>query len=531
MPKRRNQPVTHAVRKAVLVIVGLTSLAAAAQLLISQEPDGQFVFPQAPEQSSPLQTAVGDTRVTADFQSHLPLVVFDVADEEPGADGRWDEEKGYYVPAEGDPYAHGSLWVIDNEDGVNRLTDSPGTRGEIQMRLRGNSSLRFPKKQYLVEFTDEDGNKTKKDVLGMGADSDWILNISWQDPSLLRNYLAYTLGKATVVNTPDVRLCELVRRRAGSFEYLGVYLMMENVKQGPDRVDIPRYRANQTLSFILRRDRYDESQTMLDTYATERGLSEGFLGVKYPNKEKILPADIPKIEEKINDFEKVLYSDDAETFLTYGKYIDIPSFVDYFIFNEFLMNYDAGFNSTYLYLDYTGRLKMGPFWDYDQCLANDTAFESKLDSTAFHNAPWFRQLLRDPNFVLKLEKRYHELRAGQFSDANLETLLKAARSYLGTAAQRDWNRWQYGEAVPLNPNAAAPQSFGEAASALEETLLTHARWLDRHIDSLYQFSDPGIELEMPEERAKEQADSYADLLAVVFIGAFLISALLLRREL
>lgn len=531
MSKRRNKPLRSASRRAAFIIFGLTSLAAAVQLLIPHTSDRDMVLHQIPQQTSPLQVTLGDGDVTADFVSHLPLVVFDVGDGEPGAEGVWDEGKGYYVPAVDDPFVHGSLWVIDNGDGVNHLTDPPAVKKGIQMRLRGNSSLRFPKKQYLVEFLDHDGGKVKVDVLGMGAESSWVLNISWQDPSLMRNHLAYTLGKATVVETPDARYCELIRSKDGGYEYLGVYLMIESIKQGSGRVDIPKYRPNQTLSFILRRDRYDESQITLNTYAAGSGLSDGFLGIKYPGRDKITSADVKKIEERVSAFEKAIYSKDQEAFLTYRAYVDVASFVDYFIFNELFMNYDAGFNSTYLYLDYTARLAMGPFWDFDQCLGNDTEYESNAESTAFHNAPWFRQLLRDPNFVLKLEKRYHQLRAGQLSDERLAHFIRNTTQYLGNAAQRDWNRWQYEEAVPLNPYGVPSRSFDEASASLEETLLTHARWLDQHIDSLYQFSDAAIELMHPEVSAGQWAKRFGDLLAVTFIGVFIISTLLLRREL
>ncbi len=48
---------------------------------------------------------------------------------------------------------------------------------------------------------------------------------------------------------------------------------------------------------------------------------------------------------------------------------------------------------------------MGPVWDFDQALANDLTYTSKMDAPAFHNAPWFNRMLRDPVFVKELIDR------------------------------------------------------------------------------------------------------------------------------
>ena len=67
------------------------------------------------------------------------------------------------------------------------------------------------------------------------------------------------------------------------YEYQGLYLMMEPVEQGSDRVDISDYNPkNNYTSYLVRRDRYDEEGVMLDTYATLNQLCYGYLDLKYP---------------------------------------------------------------------------------------------------------------------------------------------------------------------------------------------------------------------------------------------------------
>ena len=67
--------------------------------------------------------------------------------------------------------------------------------------------------------------------------------------------------------------------------------------------------------------------------------------------------------------EKSLYSYDYDT-ADYGYWntLDVDSFVDYFLFNEFTMNYDAGSYSTYLYKDLRGKLTIGPLLGLQQCV-------------------------------------------------------------------------------------------------------------------------------------------------------------------
>lgn len=536
MSKRRNQPINEKWRtpavKGLLLIGVLAAIAVAVQWIPLQADSGwQTPLFVVPDSTPPVQLASGELTVGSDFSTHLPLVVFDIGEESPKLDNIWDDSKGYHVPVDYDPYEQGEIQIFDNPDQVNRLVNEPTVTSAMQIKLRGNSSRSYPKKQYAIELLDESGNQAQHDLLGMGAESDWILNVSWQDPALLRNYLGSTFGKATSVSTLDTRYCEVVRQRGDTYEYMGVYLLMETVKRDVNRVDIPKYRANQSQSFILRRDRYNETQYMLNNYATQNGLTKEFLGVRYPKMADLHTNDAKWIEDQISSFEKALFSEDIDTFLTYRSYIEVESFIDYFLFNEMMMNYDAGIHSTYLSTDYTGRLKMGPFWDFDQGLANDPEYVSKLDSTAFHDAPWFRQLLRDPNFVRELEARYHELRAGPLSDANQSLVIQNTQQYLGSAAQRDWNRWQYEQVEAKNTHVIIPNSYSEAVESLSDTLFTHANWLDENIDSLYQFSDLSIPQPKPEETAKENADYYSDLLAVVFIGIFIISALMIRREL
>ena len=71
----------------------------------------------------------------------------------------------------------------------------------------------------------------------------------------------------------------------------------------------------------------------------------------------------------MSSFEKALFSYDYDT-RDYGyvNYIDVDSFVDSFVWNEFVINDDFAAYSTYLYKDVRGKLTLGPPWDFNNVL-------------------------------------------------------------------------------------------------------------------------------------------------------------------
>ncbi len=385
----------------------------------------------------------GDYSVDSTFESHLPLVVIDLKGQEIPSAYKFDQTEGRFVLIDGtDPYITASISIIDNDSNVNCLGDDPELESAIQIKYRGNSSLTYDKHQYRIKLVDDEGLSQDLDVMGMGAESDWILNISMIDESLIRNYMSYSIVSEFMPYTPDLRFCEVVMKNGNDYEYQGLYLMMEPVEQGSDRVDIQDYsEKNDYTSYLVRRDRYDEEGVMLDTYATKNELCYGYLDLKYPKNEDVTQEVIDYVTNDISEIEKIIFSDDKDTFLQYPKYIDVDSFVDYFILNEFFANYDAGNNSTYMYKDARGKLCMGPIWDYDNMADNMSSYILFPELVSFEGQPWFNKLLQSEDFCKKLEKRYKELRKTYFSDKFITSFVDDTTKYLGNAQKRDYSRW------------------------------------------------------------------------------------------
>lgn len=473
--------------------------------------------------------------VDESFTSNLPIVVIDTNGQKPKRGVVWDNSKGHYVSTGEDPYVYGSISVIDNKKDVNSLRHVPALQSYAMLKVRGNSSGNYDKQQYLLKLLDQKGKKHNENILGMGSDNEWILNVSFIDKSLLRNYLAYTAAGEVMLYTPDLRSCEVVWKEEGHYRYDGVYYMMESIKVGKNRVDLPRYSENSRVTpTLLRRDRYSLNTIMLDNYATQEELTYGYLGIEYPEQEVISQKVITNITEQVNRFERSLYADTFEEFIRYRDYIDMISFADYFIFNEFFLNYDAGFNSTYFYVDYSGKISMGPVWDFDQAMDNDGFHLANPYTTAFHSAPWFNQMLKDPIFTECIIKRYKELRQSILSDKEIKKFTESAIAYLGPAIERDWARWgyyymhgNYLKTEGFDGVTRNTTSYQEEVDRILTILSEHGAWLDENLDSLYQFKM--ISLEDAYSMAREEKTNYKPGLAVAFIGTFLISVKLVVR--
>ena len=396
----------------------------------------------APETANPLAGIAEDFSVGDSFSSHLPLVIIDTGGVRPPISTLLDlfEDIRYPIPGV-EAVVNGSVSII-NTGGVNRLTDAPETVVPVDIKRRGHSSMSYPKAQYLIKTVTESGQEFDTPILGMGADSEWVLNGAMVDKSLMRNYLSLCVASKFLPFTPDSVYCEVLYHENGQYYYEGVYLMIESIKQGPDRVDIPDSKdSGPFTSYIVRRDRYDSEANTLYTWATERGLTERYLTLRYPGRLSATEQNISFVTQDISQIEQVLYSDDFSVFSTYSRYIDVDSFVDYLIFNEFFGSYDAGLHSTYMYKPIGGKLSVGPVWDLDNATDNYQLEPLDVDVTAFQTKPWFDRLMSDANFLSKVEARYAELRRGPLSDETVTGLIDDIALHLGPAIDREWHRW------------------------------------------------------------------------------------------
>ncbi|MBC8569562.1 CotH kinase family protein [Zongyangia hominis] len=423
-----------------------------------------------------------------DITTHLPLLTLDT---QGAAIPGMQREKAF---------AQSTLQVFDNGTSENRLTDEPKISTFANIKYRGNTSLHFDKKSYLVKLTDKDGNEKGEEMLGMPKHDNWILNGPFLDKTLIRNYLCMNISGEMMEYAPRVRFCELIVNG----EYQGVYLLMEQIAQGEDRVDISKYKdGNPFTSYIIRADRGDVPENELNNFtkythwmAENTEQTRYVFNIEYPGTSHLTPELVKYIEKDFSAMEKALYSYDYDSDqYGYETFADVDSFVDYFIINEFFQNYDAGLFSTYYYKDVRGKFHIGPVWDFNN--ACDNYVEEVHDGTGFvlQNRIWYFMLTKDKGFIDRVVMRYHELRKGLLSEENLMQYIDGTIEYLGPAVERNFSIWGYtfdpeqmNRWSVLKPVGRNLTSYDEAVSQLKGFLKKRGDWMDENIETLYQYS-------------------------------------------
>lgn len=409
------------------------------------------------------------------FTSHLPIVQL--------------ETNGQTITKEENIWC--TVNVVDNKNGLNNLKDKYDFQTAATLKYRGTSSLTYRKKQYRIEFYKKQEGTKKDDisVMGMDKEEDWVLSGPFLDRTLIRENLLYGVSREIMDWAPDTRYCEVFL----DGEYQGVYLMIEAPKVSKSRVNLKGVSSlTGETAYMIQRQLAGNEDNPINTYGTYSGKTYNQISIRYPSQEKLTEKQKEWIRKDISEFERVLYSDkfdDKEK--GYSKYIDVDSFVDYYLINEFAMISDAGYMSTIMYKNIGGKLKM-TVWDFNNAFNNYTeAIDSK--ELYVYNNNWYSRLFQDKNFIEKVIKRYHELRKDVLSDEHLLKTIDDTVLYLGNAVDRNFQVWGYTfntkklldnkQGIPRDPT-----SYPEAIRMLKEEIIARGNFLDNNIEVLYQYS-------------------------------------------
>lgn len=425
-------------------------------------------------QSEVKQVYTQDGRI---FDTHLPVIVIDTG--------------GQRIEKDNETWAEISVINPSHSSSESDyITDFSST---AVIKYRGNSSFStFDKKQYRIEFRREYGEEWNKkySVMGMSPASDWVLNAPFLDRSLVRNRIIFDVSRELLSWAPDTRYCEVFLNE----EYQGLYLMIEPVTNEEARLNLTDYGlvSGQT-AYVLKRDRDDTEENVLTTYGTRNGKTSNQLSISFPTPSRLTETQYQWIERDISQIEEVLYSDlfDHPDY-GYAAYIDVASFVDYYIINEFTLTTDAGYLSTYMYKDITGKLKT-TVWDFNNSF-NNYPWEVKSNEMFYTSqSNWYNRLFQDRKFTDTVVARYRELRKGVLSEENQLALVDENVAYLGKAIDRNFEIWGYTFYLHLlsndeEGNNRDPHSYEEAVQQLKRCIIERGDFLDQNIETLYQYS-------------------------------------------
>ena len=389
--------------------------------------------------------------------------------------------------------------------------DSIYYEGTIGIEIRGESSQYFDKKSFGFETWDNQYNDIDVSLLGFPEEEDWILYGPFSDKSLIRNKLIYDLSNQMGRYASKTEFVEL----SINYEYKGLYIFMEKLKRDDNRINIQKLNENDidetliTGGYIIKIDKsdmedgsysdYNSFQSKYDVFGKKDGDKKVYFNYEYPKPSEIHAYQKNYIKNYINDFESSLASDQFKNSENgYRKYIDVNSFIDFFILNEISNNVDGFRLSTYLHKDREKKLIIGPIWDFNLSFGNaDYCGGERYDIWLhkfnercpgdFWNIPfWWNRFLEDENFVNQLKDRWNELRISTLSDENIISLIDDYYSYLNNETdivERNFDKWRiFG--IYIWPNSFIGNNYYEEIDFLKNWIKNRTSWLDESINNL-----------------------------------------------
>ena len=405
-----------------------------------------------------------------------------------------------------DPKITADMGIIDNGATRNKLTDPFNDfSGKIGIEIRGSSSQMFPKKQYSIELRDENGTGIAAPLLGMPEEEDWILFAPYNDKTLMRDALAYSLGRKMGAYAPRTRFCEVVLNDV----YQGVYVLIEKIKRDKNRVDIAKLEPTEvsgndlTGGYIFKIDKSTggNGEGWASAYRPPFGASrEIYFQYDYPKPEDIAIEQKEYIKKYVNDFETALNGEHFnDPSVGYERYIDVNSFIDFFIMQELTKNVDGYRLSTYLYKEKDsdgGKLNMGPLWDFnlgfgnaDYCtsgMPEGFALEfNKLCAEDYWLIPfWWNRLFKDDRFGTQVADRWTTLRASTLSEDAIHSYVDSVSTVLNAESQqRNFTAWKV-----LNkyvwPNYYVGPSYEAEITHLKQWVSERLTWMDQNLPAL-----------------------------------------------
>ena len=375
--------------------------------------------------------------------------------------------------------------------------------GLIGIEIRGQSSQMFPKKQYGFETRDSANEDIDVSLLGLPEEEDWILHAPYSDKSLIRNALIYDLSRDIGRYASRLVFVELILNNT----YDGLYILMEKLKRDKYRIDINKLKSDEnegedlTGGYILKLDKedsYNQLNSFTSTIRPPNSINNQQIRFVFdtPNEEDITDEQRNYIKSYINSFENTLNSNQFSDLENgYSKYINVDSFIDFFILNELSNNVDGYRLSTWLVKDKNELLSIGPIWDFNLAFGNANycggerydvwayKFNERCSQDFWQIPFWWNRFMEDPNFKYLLQQRWNTLRNYELSE---DVILSKIDNYINLfessgSREANFRRWQIlGEYVW--PNNFIGGSYPDEINYLKEWISNRLAWLDREID-------------------------------------------------
>lgn len=462
-----------------------------SRVLAYDLPPGDMVYIQAfgyGGGTGAFELCVTDPGIVTLQSSELPIVLINTLGQE--------------IPDE--PKIHALIEIKYNGPGNLTQVSDPANiyQGDIGIEVRGATSATFPQKPYALETRDSLGDNFDVSILGMPDENDWVLLSNFNDRSLIKNELAFHLSRGMGQYAPRTHLCEVLVDSS----YRGIYVFGEKIKRDNGRVNIAKLNSwensgdDLTGGYILTQNYWNPSNSFQSNYSPidHPGFDVHFL-YHTPDPDSISNTQRAYIAAYVDSLETALYSPGfADPATGYRAYLDVKSFIDYFLVNEVSRNNDGFKKSVYFHKDKNsngGKLKAGPVWDFDWAWKNvaTCSIFSATDGSGWahlvndcvtdnYSTGWYIRLLQDSTFSHELRCTYDLYRTTVLDTTHIFHYIDSIAARVQNAQVRHFQKWPIlgvdGFAPDVGP---VPTTYAAEIAALKDWITLRLAWLDANI--------------------------------------------------
>lgn len=304
----------------------------------------------------------------------------------------------------------------------------------------------------------------------MPKNRDWVLISNHADKTLMRNYLAYKIAPTLgAYYAPQCQFAELFLNG----KYLGVYLVVETIKIGKNRINIPKNNDSYIIEF-------DEKYQADDQVFFSSILQDNKpFRIHFPKESP--DSVVETIKNHLTQFELYLKNNFPNQDSIISSWIDLKQYIIHYWIQEVAKNPDAAFyTSVYFSWTKNGKIKMGPIWDFDVAFGNYQKEPLNIPEKWELRAHYWNSILFKSNLFNDSIRAFWKQNHTIFSA--LSDSIETQREYLRNSAQNNFKRWNVLNKTSDWVHVKAFNSYDEAVDSLKSWLDKRLTWINNNID-------------------------------------------------
>lgn len=345
--------------------------------------------------------------------------------------------KNYEPIVDKENYVSCCVSLLNTEDNYCFTGKSAG------IRYRGNSTFYNPKKPYRIKFD------SKQSLFGWTSNKSWVLLALYQDFSNIKDFAAFQVASAlSTENSAFVPHAKHVEVYLNGV-YQGIYLLTDQVDENAGRAGVKTNFNESTVEvpFLVEWDenaRYEgvEEVDWFKIVNDDSGVNS-YYNIKYPEvDERYTQEQFDYIKDYIMTVNALCHDQNVSR-EQFEAYVDLGSFIDYYLVQEVMGQAEINWKSIYMSKTIGGKLVMGPIWDFDWAVGgpmfvgNGISLES---SDWFSKTNWYAYMLKVDWFKDAVKARWVEIQDTIDQTVNA---LKAYKECITEASLRNAALWDF----------------------------------------------------------------------------------------